>query len=100
MLAVSSCSFAFAGPAFGAVAQRASVPAMMAKSKSIPFLEQPAALDGTMAGDKVRWRQREWRRCCMGPGTISMREGAERAEDVLFVPATPRGPTHRLDAGC
>ena len=30
---------------------RASAPVMMAKSESIPFLDQPPALDGSMAGD-------------------------------------------------
>ena len=31
--------------------QKASVTSLAAKSKSVPFLEQPAALDGSMAGD-------------------------------------------------
>ena len=30
---------------------RVSSPSMMAKSKALPFLEQPAHLDGSMAGD-------------------------------------------------
>lgn len=31
--------------------QRSSMSSLAAKSKSVPFLEQPAALDGSMAGD-------------------------------------------------
>ena len=53
MLSVQLQSLSFAGMA-PAVVQRASATAMMAKSASLPFLEAPSKLDGTMAGDKVR----------------------------------------------
>jgi len=52
MLSLSAAALSFTGPALSGVAQRAGSPVMMAKSKAIPFLEAPAALDGTMAGDK------------------------------------------------
>lgn len=37
--------------AFQPAAKMARSTALDAKSKSVPFLEQPSALDGTMAGD-------------------------------------------------
>ena len=56
MLALShaaSLSFS-AAPAAALAPSRASAPAMMAKSKALPFLEAPAHCDGTLAGDVVR----------------------------------------------
>jgi len=52
MLSLASAPLSFAGPALSGVAHRTGALNMMAKSKSIPFLEAPPALDGTMAGDK------------------------------------------------
>lgn len=55
MLAALSAPLAFsAGAAAPAAVTRAAAPSMMAKSKALPFLEQPAHLDGTYAGDAVR----------------------------------------------
>jgi len=52
MLAALSAPLAFsAGAAAPAAVTRAAAPSMMAKSKALPFLEQPAHLDGTYAGD-------------------------------------------------
>lgn len=42
-----------AGVAPAARVQRMQAP-MMVKSQALPFLEAPAKLDGSMAGDKVR----------------------------------------------
>jgi len=54
MLALSLSTTAFAPPAMlpalRPTALRADI-SMMAKSQSLPFLEQPAGLDGSMAGD-------------------------------------------------
>jgi len=48
---VSTGALAFSGPAaLGRVAPRSST-TMMAKSKALPFLEAPPALDGSMVGD-------------------------------------------------
>ena len=52
MLALSSATLSFAGSAPLLGAARAQ-PSMMAKSKALPFLETPAACDGSMAGDVV-----------------------------------------------
>lgn len=51
-LSISTSAFSFAGPALSAVAPRSGAPSMMAKSKALPFLNCPPALDGTMAGDR------------------------------------------------
>lgn len=52
MLALHSASLSFA-PAGGLAASRTArvEPTMMAKSRSLPFLETPAHCDGTYAGD-------------------------------------------------
>ena len=50
----STAALSFAGPGLAGVSSRAGGAAMVAKSKAIPFLDAPPALDGTMAGDKAR----------------------------------------------
>jgi len=51
MLALTNMPMAFSAPmAAPVVAQRASV-SMVVKSQSLPFLEKPVNLDGSMAGD-------------------------------------------------
>lgn len=54
MLSLGSAALSFnAAPALAAVRPAAGV-SMMAKSQSLPFLEAPPQLDGSMAGDVVR----------------------------------------------
>jgi len=48
-LALHTSSLSFAAPLAARAASRASV--SMVKSESMPFMERPAALDGSMAGD-------------------------------------------------
>jgi len=48
---VASSALAFSAPATGRVAPRSSVN-MMVKSKALPFLEAPPALDGSRPGDQ------------------------------------------------
>lgn len=56
MLALSLQSLSLnAGMAPAARVQRMQAPVMV-KSQALPFLEAPAKLDGSMAGDRVRTR--------------------------------------------
>jgi len=52
-LALASASASFVAPVLpsSAPVARFDAPAMMAKSQALPFLEAPASLDGTYAGD-------------------------------------------------
>ena len=52
MLSLATSSLSFAGPVVNAPL-RAPAASMMAKSASLPFLEAPPQLDGSMAGDVV-----------------------------------------------
>lgn len=49
LVAVVLCVASVSG--FVQLTQRSSVTAVNAKSQAVPFLEAPAALDGSMAGD-------------------------------------------------
>ena len=52
MLSLSFAPMGFAGQSAGAMLRSGSI--SMVKSASLPFLEAPPQLDGSMAGDVVR----------------------------------------------
>ena len=79
MLSLLTASAGFTAP----VALRAPVLARteaprMEKSQALPFLEKPAHLDGTYAGDVVRWRRL---RGCVG--STNGRRGGCACPDVV-----------------